>query len=100
MLLFLRKNKSKKIVVLDVPLLLENKLNKKNDIIIFVKSKKSQVLKKIKTRNNFNQKLFTKFKKLQLPLDYKNKKSDFIIKNDFTGKSVKKDIKAILKKIL
>ena len=100
MLLFLRKNKSKKIVVLDVPLLLENKLNKKNDIIIFVKSKKSQVLKKLKTRNNFNQKLFTKFKKLQLPLDYKNKKSDFIIKNDFTGKSVKKDIKAILKKIL
>ena len=100
MLLFLRKNKSKKIVVLDVPLLLENKLNKKNDIIIFVKSKKSQVLKKIKTRNNFNQKLFTKFKKLQLPLDYKNKKSNFIIKNDFTGKSVKKDIKAILKKIL
>ena len=100
MFLFLRKNKSKKIVVLDVPLLLENKLNKKNDIIIFVKSKKSQVLKKIKTRNNFNQKLFTKFKKLQLPLDYKNKKSNFIIKNDFTGKSVKKDIKAILKKIL
>ena len=80
--------------------MLENKLNKKNDIIIFVKSKKSQVLKKLKTRNNFNQKLFTKFKKLQLPLDYKNKKSNFIIKNDFTGKSVKKDIKAILKKIL
>ena len=100
MLLFLRKNKSKKIVVLDVPLLLENKLNNKNDIIIFVKSKKSQILKKLKTRNNFNQKLFTKFKKLQLPLDYKNKKSNFIIKNDFTGKSVKNDIKAILKKIL
>ncbi len=100
MFLFLRKNKSKKIVVLDIPLLLENKLNRKKDIIIFVKSKKSQVLKRLKKRKNFNQKLFNKFKKLQLPLDYKNKKSNFIIKNDFTDKSVKKDIKVILKKIL
>ena len=30
--LFFKKNKSKKFVVLDVPLLLENKLNKKSDI--------------------------------------------------------------------
>ena len=100
LLLFLRKNKLKKIVILDIPLLLENKLNRKKDIIIFVKSKKSQVLKRLKKRKNFNQKLFNKFKKLQLPLDYKNKKSNFIIKNDFTDKSVKKDIEVILKKIL
>ena len=100
MLLFLRKNKSKKLVILDIPLLLENKLNSKKDIIIFIKSKKSQINKRLKKRKNFNQKLLNKFKKLQLPLDYKSRKSDFIIKNDFTGKSVKKDIKAILKKIL
>ena len=100
MFLFLRKNKSKKIVVLDIPLLLENKLNRKKDIIIFVKSKKSQINKRLKKRKNFNQKLFNKFKKLQLPLDYKYRRSNFIIKNDFRDKSVKKDIKAILKKLL
>ena len=100
MLLFLRKNKSKKAVILDIPLLLENKLNRQKDIIIFVKSKKSQINKRLKKRKNFNQKLFNKFKKLQLPLDYKSRKSNFIIKNDFTGKSVKRDIKVILKKIL
>ena len=100
MLLFLRKYKSKRLVILDIPLLLENKLNSKKDIIIFIKSKKSQINKRLKKRKNFNQKLLNKFKKLQLPLDYKSRKSDFIIKNDFTGKSVKKDIKAILKKIL
>ena len=29
-------------VVLDIPLLLENKLNKKNDILIFVKTQKEK----------------------------------------------------------
>ncbi len=100
MFLFLRKNKSKKIVILDIPLLLENKLNRKKDIIIFVKSPKLQINKRLKKRKNFNQQLFNKFKKLQLPLDYKYRRSNFIIKNDFRDKSVKKDIKAILKKLL
>ena len=100
MSLFVRKNKSKKIVILDIPLLLENKLNRKKDIIIFVKSQKLQINKRLKKRKNFNQQLFNKFKKLQLPLDYKSRKSNFTIKNDFTNKSVKKDIKAILKEIL
>ena len=39
-------------------------------------------------------------KKIQLPLNYKMKKSHFIIKNNFTNKSVKRDIKYILKRIL
>ena len=36
--LFLKKNKKQKIVLLDIPLLIENKLNKKGDILIFIKS--------------------------------------------------------------
>ena len=38
--IFLKKNINKKIVILDIPLLLENKINKKNDILVFVQSKK------------------------------------------------------------
>ena len=68
--------------------------------MIFVKAKKSEILKRLKKRKNFNLNLFYKFKKLQLPLDYKKRKSKFIIKNDFTNKSVKKEINKILKKIL
>ena len=97
---FLKKNSHKKVVVLDIPLLLENRINKKNDILIFIQSKKSDIIKKLKKRSNFNQKLFLKFKKIQLPLDYKKKKSNFIIKNNFTSKSVKKEIKRIKKIIL
>ncbi len=96
---FLNKNKNKKIIVLDIPLLLENKLNKKKDILIFVDSKRSDILIKLKKRSNFHSKLFKKFKNIQLPLEYKKKKSQFIIKNNFTKKSVKKDVNNILKKL-
>ena len=92
--IFLKKNKNKKIVVLDIPLLLENKINKKNDILVYVQSKR-----RLRKRKNFNQKLFKKFKSIQLPISYKKKKSQFIIKNDFTKKSVRNGIKNILKEI-
>ena len=39
---FIKKNKNKKIIVLDIPLLMENKINKKNDILIFVDAKKKR----------------------------------------------------------
>ena len=97
---FLKKNKNKNIVILDIPLLLENKINKKNDILVFVQSKKSDITKKLRKRTNFNLRLLNKFKKIQLPLDYKRKKSQFIIKNNFTKKSVKRATKNILKEIL
>ena len=96
---FLIKNKNKKVVILDIPLLLENKINKKNDILVFVESKKSEVLKRLKKRKNFNKKLMNKFNNIQLPLDLKKKKSQFVIKNDFTKKTVSKYVKDILNKI-
>ena len=70
---FLRKNKNKRIVILDIPLLLENKINNKNDILVFVESKKKDILKRLKNRNNFNNKLYKKFKNIQLPQSYKKK---------------------------
>ena len=97
---FLKKNKNKKIIILDIPLLLENKVNKKDDILVFVQSKKREILKRLKKRQNFNPKILNKFRNIQLPLDYKKKKSNFIIKNNFTKKSVKRSIKIILNKIL
>jgi len=85
---------------MDIPLLLENKINKKNDILVFVQSKKLDIFKRLKKRKNFNLKLYKKFKDIQLSPDYKKKKSQFIIKNDFTNKSINKSIKYILKEIL
>jgi len=97
---FIKKNKSKKFVILDIPLLIENKINKKNDVLIFVDAKKKEIKKRLKKRSNFNVKIARKFKKLQLPIELKKKKSDFIIKNNFKNKSVKKNVKKVIKKIL
>ena len=96
---FLIKNKNKKIVILDIPLLLENQINSNKDLLVFVDAKKTDIKKRLLKRENFNLKLFNKFKKIQQPLDYKKKKSHFIIKNNFTKNSVKKAIQNILKKI-
>ena len=97
---FLKKNKHKKLVILDVPLLLENKINEKKDILIFVESKKSEILKRLKKRKNFNLKIFNNFKKIQLSLAFKKKRSQFIIKNNFKKNSVKIKIKEIKKNLI
>ena len=78
--------------------MLENKINNKNDILVFVDSKKNEIEKRLKKRKNFNRKFLNKFKKIQFSSDYKKKKSHFIIKNNFTKKSVNIKYKKILKK--
>ena len=97
--IFLKKNKKRKLIILDIPLLLENKINKRKDILIFVQSNRTEILKKLKKRQNFNSKMMNRFRKIQLPLDYKRKKSKFIIKNNFTNRFIKKQIKYILNQI-
>ena len=71
---FFRKNKNKKMVVLDIPLLIENKINKKNYILVFVDAKKKEIQRRLKKRSNYNEKILNKLKKIQLPLEIKKKK--------------------------
>ncbi len=96
---FLKKNKKKKLVILDIPLYFENKLNKKKDIVIYIEARKEKILYHLKKRNNFNLSLINQFRSLQYPLKYKKKNSDFIIKNDYKISTVKKNVKTILKKL-
>ena len=65
---------------MDIPLYLENKINKKNDIIIYVDANQKLINKRLKKRSNFNKKLLNKFKKIQLKSNLKKKKSSYIIK--------------------
>jgi len=94
---FIKKNKHKKFIVLDIPLLMENKINKKNDIIVFVDSKKKEINKRLKKRYKGNLKIIKRFEKVQLPVEFKRKKSNFIIKNNFKKNNAKKNVKNILK---
>ena len=97
---FIKKNKNKKFVVLDIPLLVENKINKKNDILIFVSAEKKEINKRLKKRLNFNFKIFKIFKKLQLPVEKKKKQANFIIKNNFKNNFARKSVKRVKQKIL
>ena len=94
---FFKKNKSKKFVILDIPLLIENKLNKKNDILVFVDAKKKEINKRLKKRHN---KIIKILKKFQLPVELKKKKANFIIKNNFKNNFIKKNVKKVMGKIL
>jgi len=98
--LFLKKNKNHKIVILDIPLLVENKLNKKEDILIFVEAKKKDIRKRLIKRKNYNKTLIENFRKIQKSLIVKKKLSTYTIKNNFKLITIKKNVKLIKDKIL
>ena len=97
---FVMKNKKRKMIILDIPLFIENKLNKKKDIIIFIQSKKSKVLKRLKKRPTFNEKLIKHLKENQVILSKKRKLADYVINNNFSVNVMKKKVKLIKKNIL
>ena len=95
---FLKKNK-KKNKVLDIPLLLENKINIKGNILIFVKSKRFKIIKFLKKRANFNEKLYNIMRQNQFKPNYKEKKADYIIINNFKNRTILKEILSIKNKL-
>ncbi len=96
---FFSENKKKKAVVLDIPLLLENKINDKSYILIFVDAKKKDIDENLKKRKNYNSNLIKRLKKIQTSLKTKKKVSNFIIKNNFRSEEIKKKVKIIKKEI-
>jgi dephospho-CoA kinase len=98
--IFLKKNIKKKLVVLDIPLLIENNLNKEKYILVFVESKKKHIDLQLKKRKNYNKKIIESFRKLQTKLSYKKRLSSYIISNDFKLLNIKKRVKFIKKSIL
>ena len=97
---FIIRNRKSEMIIFDVPLLIENKLNKKKDILIFVKSNKSKVLNRLKKRPNFDEKLIRNLKENQVILSKKKKLADYVINNNFSVNVMKKKVKLIKKEIL
>tara|TARA_B100002051_G_C16490336_1_gene512555 strand:+ start:35 stop:625 length:591 start_codon:yes stop_codon:yes gene_type:complete len=92
---FLKKNSKRKIIVLDIPLLIENKLNRKSDILVFVDAKKKEINRRLKNRKNYNKKVIDRFRKIQKSLSFKKRLSNYVIKNNFKLLTVKKRVKII-----
>ena len=97
---FIKKNKNYKMIILDVPLLIENKLNNKNDVLVFVKLNQRKILKRLKKRPNYNKKVLKKLKESQVILSKKRKLANYTIDNNFPVYIMKKKIKLLKNKIL
>ena len=89
---FFKKYSKKKVIVLDIPLLLENNIKIKNIILVYVDAKTSEIMKRLVKRPNFNIKTYKIMNILQLPSVYKKKKSSYIIKNNFKKEFVKNQL--------
>ena len=97
---FLKINIKKKIVILDIPLYLENKMNKKDDVIIFLKTKKSDVNKRLRKRRNFNPKILNILRSSQFSLKQKKNYSHYVLVNNYDSLIMRKKIKILKSKIL
>ena len=97
---FLRKKKNSKMIVLDVPLLIENKLNKKNDILIFINTQKKNILARVKKRKYYDKKILKYLKQNQSNLLKKKKLADYVIYNNFAPSIMKHKVNLLKNKIL
>jgi len=95
---FVTKNKNKRYVFFEIPLLVESKLMKKFDVIIFIKANKSLRLKRFILKGG-NKKLFQVLDKKQLSDKKKEKHSDFVIVNEKKKNILKKKLLDILRQI-
>ena len=97
---FLREKKNSKMIVLDVPLLIENKLNKKNDILIFINTQKKKILARVKKRKYYDKKILKYLKQNQSNLLKKKKLADYVIDNNFAPSIMKHKVNLLKNKIL
>jgi dephospho-CoA kinase len=95
---FLEKNKNKKLVILDVPLLIENKLFNFVDIFVYIKTKSGAFNSRIVKRKNLDQPFLKILRKQQVGEKIKERYADFVIFNNSKSK-VKLQIKNIINKI-
>ncbi|MEY2728585.1 MAG: hypothetical protein RJA93_661 [Pseudomonadota bacterium] len=99
LILFLSKYKKNKLVVLDIPLLIENKMFNFVDIFIFVKTKSNIFKIRIKKRRNLDKQFLKLLENQQADEKIKKSYADFTVDNS-TKDKVKLQVKKILDKIL
>ena len=97
--IFLSRFKKNKLVVLDIPLLVENKMLNFVDILVLVKTRSNSFLSRIKKRKNLDKPFLNILKKQQVSEKIKETYADFIIYNSSKNK-VKLQVKNIIDKIL
>jgi len=88
--------KKNKILVLEIPLLIEDKLNKYFDKLIFVGANKKLRLKRYLKKKG-DKKTFNLLNKRQLSPAVKKKICDYTIDNNYSLAILKKNVKSFIK---
>ena len=94
---FINKKKKTKIKIFEIPLLIESKLTKYFDIIVFVGAKKNIRLKRYISAGG-NKKIFTIFEKRQTKPSKKIKISDHVIYNNKKIKNLEKNVSFLMRR--
>jgi len=95
MKIFLKKNAKKKLLFLEIPLLIESKLTKYFDTIIFIKSNKNLRLKRFMSRGG-SRELFSLLDNHQIKDSKKMKFCDHIVVNNKSLSVLKKKLSNII----
>ena len=94
-----RKRKQKTVVIVDVPLLFESKLNRDVDIVIVVKASRTARITRATQLLDVTQAEAKRRIKAQMPLRQKIRLADMIIDNDGTLNQTRKQVKQIWEKL-
>ena len=94
---FTLQNKNKKILFYEIPLLIESKLMKFFNVIIFIKSKKDLRMKRFKAKRG-DKRLFNLLNKKQMRDRNKIKFCDYVVVNEKNLKILKKNLISIISK--
>ena len=99
---FIKKNikKNKKVIFLDVPLLLENKLEKKFNLVLCIISTKKNRTNRVLSKNKFSKEILYKIFKNQTTDKVRRARSNVLISNNKTKKDFICSAKRVLIKIL
>ncbi len=94
----LEKNKNA-IIIYDVPLLFEKHLEDSFDKIVVVYTKKDVQIERLIKRQNLTYTEAQKLINLQIDIEEKKKKADFVIDNSYSLEYTKKQVEEIFKKL-
>tara|TARA_Y100000591_G_scaffold332314_1_gene369173 strand:- start:1514 stop:2080 length:567 start_codon:yes stop_codon:yes gene_type:complete len=97
MRIFTSQNKNKKFLFYEIPLLIESKLMKRFNVIIFIRARKKIRLKRFKLKRG-DKKLFNLLDKKQMKDTKKIKFCDHIVVNEKNLKILKSDLSDIITK--
>ena len=96
----IRKREPNAVVVLDVPLLIEAGSAYRVDALVVVSSPMSQVARRLRSRSGWSESEIRRRQSFQMPLRRKEKKADFVVKNQGSLAATRRQVKTLWEKIV